>query len=348
MTFELARAIARRHDVAERVSISDRCEMRAEIVGVGVPVDEARLPSSPRRLPIEFPRLVAAWIGLLRRVSRDAPNVVMVVMGSPWSDAISRPLGWLVRRRGGHLVRFVHDAVAHPGDPNRSPAWIEREGMRAADRYVVLSEHVGSQLRSQGVRDEQIVRSEHGPFSLGAPTANVGRSHEPFRLLFFGRLAEYKGVDLLVEAADAVADRDVRIDLRIVGDGPLDVGPIPSNVTVDRRWVPEPEMRDTLVWADAVVLPYVEASQSGVAPMATALGLPLIVTPVGGLVEQVEPGVTAVVARRVDASALADAIVELASDDVAYGEMAERCLASSGVDTAWDVIVDDLVVRLIR
>jgi glycosyltransferase involved in cell wall biosynthesis len=345
MTFELARAFGRHAGVRTRASISDRCELRGEIVGTGVPVDEARLPSSVRRLPLEVPRLVGSWCRVLRTVDRERPALVIVVMGSPWSDAIARPFGWLVRRRGGHLIRFVHDAVAHPGDPHRSPSWLTRAGMRAADRYVVLSDHVGAQLRDAGVSADRIVCSEHGPFSLGSPRDRVGEPHDPFRLLFFGRLAEYKGLDLLVAAARSLDDRGVRVEVRIVGDGPVDLGRLPANVTVDRRWVAEPELRDTLVWADAVVLPYVEASQSGVAPMATALGLPLVVTPVGGLVEQVEAGRTAMVAASVDSSALADAIVDLAADRERYREMAEHCVAVSAVGDAWDAIVDDLLTR---
>lgn len=347
MTFEFARAFARMPDVSEQVSISDRNELRDEIVAIEVPVDEVSLPTSVRRLPVELPRLVRAWWRLARGVRRQSPKWVFVVMGSPWSDAFSRPLAWLIHRGGGRLVRFVHDAVAHPGDPNRMPAWMTMSAMRAADAYVVLSEHVQEQLEAQGVVTDRIVRIELGPFSLGAPRADVGDSHDPFRLLFFGRLAEYKGLDLLVDAARTVADRGVAIDVRIVGDGPFDPGPIPGNVTIDRRWVPESELRDVLVWADAVVLPYVEASQSGVAPMAVALGLPLVVTPVGGLVEQVDAGRTGVVAERVDAEALAAAIVDLVEDPVGYREMATACVRVGG-DAAWDQIAERLIVECER
>ncbi len=57
-------------------------------------------------------------------------------------------------------------------------------------------------------------------------------------------------------------------------------------VTVENRWVPETEIPGLLGWADAVVLPYVEASQSGVAAAALAAGRAVLATAVGGLPEQ--------------------------------------------------------------
>jgi glycosyltransferase involved in cell wall biosynthesis len=57
-------------------------------------------------------------------------------------------------------------------------------------------------------------------------------------------------------------------------------------VTVENRWVPESEIGPLLAWSDALILPYREASQSGVAAAALAAGRPVIATRVGGLSEQ--------------------------------------------------------------
>lgn len=74
-----------------------------------------------------------------------------------------------------------------------------------------------------------------------------------------------------------------------------------------------------------MVLPYVEASQSGVVEAAFAAALPSVVTPVGGLAEQIENGVTGLVAGAVDATALADAIERLVTDPELY----EACSAGA-------------------
>jgi glycosyltransferase involved in cell wall biosynthesis len=106
------------------------------------------------------------------------------------------------------------------------------------------------------------------------------------RLLCFGRLLPYKGLDLLASAARELHG----CELRVVGSGPespelASLRELPG-VTVENRWVPESEIGALIAWADLLVLPYREASQSGVAPAATAAGRYVVSTRVGGLVEQ--------------------------------------------------------------
>ena len=77
--------------------------------------------------------------------------------------------------------------------------------------------------------------------------------------------------------------------------------------------------------ADIVVLPYIEASQSGVFVVALAAGVPTVATPVGGLKEQIETGVTGLLAETVTPENLAKAIANLISDTQLY----ERCSAGA-------------------
>jgi glycosyltransferase involved in cell wall biosynthesis len=62
------------------------------------------------------------------------------------------------------------------------------------------------------------------------------------------------------------------------------------------------------------VLPYIEASQSGVIPMAYTYGKPVIATTVGGLPESVVDGCTGYLVPPRDERALAEAILELLND----------------------------------
>ncbi len=346
MTAELAEALAERSDVELGVSIAARCETRDEIVAAGAAMHLATTPRLGAAGLLDLPGLVLAWLSLARWISARRPQAVVIVMGSPWTDVVARLLHAHVRRRRGLLVRFVHDASFHPGDRLHSPRRIADAALRAADRYVVLSAHVERELIDQGVDRHRIWRSEHGPFRVGSPRAEVGLAHTPMRALFFGRLAPYKGVELLVDASRLLAADGVDVAVRIVGDGDLDLGPLPPNVEVQRRWVPDAEVGDVLRWADVIVLPYVEASQSGVAPMAAPLGIPVIVTPVGGLTEQVADGVTGVVVDEVDAASIAAAIRRLDGDPDRYRALARACLAAGSPDDAWSSIADRLVEQI--
>ena len=68
-------------------------------------------------------------------------------------------------------------------------------------------------------------------------------------------------------------------------------------VIVENRWVPDDEIGALFAWADVLVLPYKEASQSGIVPAAIAAGRMVVATRVGGLVEQLRNEGLATLAR---------------------------------------------------
>ncbi|MBX6744599.1 MAG: glycosyltransferase, partial [Acetobacteraceae bacterium] len=87
-------------------------------------------------------------------------------------------------------------------------------------------------------------------------------------------------------------------------------------VRVESRWVAEAEIPALIAAADALVLPYREASQSGVVSLAHAMGVPVVATPVGGLREQVADGVNGVLAAAPEPEALAAAMARLCDPTV--------------------------------
>ena len=97
---------------------------------------------------------------------------------------------------------------------------------------------------------------------------------------------------------------------------------------VINRWLTEAEIGAVLPRFHAVVLSYIEASQSGVAAAAFGAGLPVIATPVGGIIEQVQDGVNGVLAMRADALALAEAAKRLLFDPQLYRAICHNLAAT--------------------
>jgi glycosyltransferase involved in cell wall biosynthesis len=83
---------------------------------------------------------------------------------------------------------------------------------------------------------------------------------------------------------------------------------------IRNRYIPDEEAAQLFIDADIVVLPYVEASQSGVLAIANAFGKAVIVTDVGELGRVVVDGVSGLVVPPADERSLADAILKLATD----------------------------------
>jgi glycosyltransferase involved in cell wall biosynthesis len=201
-----------------------------------------------------------------------------------------------LRRVGVPFLVLVHDADAHPGDGLPLQMYLQRRLLARADVLAALSPHVAERLTAciGGGRTRDIIVGGHPPLAFG-PLPPPPRQHGgPLRLLNFGRLLPYKGLDLLDEALGLLGAPLLGAGLvvRVVGQGPetallrrLRSRP---GVSVENRWVPEAEIGQLLAWADALVLPYREATQSGVAAAAVAAGRPVLATRVGGLVAQLK------------------------------------------------------------
>jgi glycosyltransferase involved in cell wall biosynthesis len=267
-------------------------------------------------LPFSMRRLVA---GLKARNVR----AVATVMPHVWGLALQRA----ARRAGIRTVLIVHDAEPHPGERRPLLDWLVRREIRGSDRIVTFSNHVADRLAARKLApDERIARLFHPVFRFGAKPA-VER-HVPLRLLFFGRILPYKGVGMLLAAYAQLRAGRAALTLAIVGRGEIDGAAglqAQPGLTIRRGWVAPDAVGGILAEADAVVLPYLEASQSGVIAAAYGAGLPVVATPVGGLVEQVTDGETGVLARGISASDFATAIQRLIETPGLY----EACRAGA-------------------
>ena len=142
------------------------------------------------------------------------------------------------------------------------------------------------------------------------------------RLLSFGRLLPYKGLDLLADALRLLGPRqDLVAPRRRLRPGERELAALRAlpGVTVENRWVPEDEIGALLGWSDALVLPYREASQSGVAAAAIAAGRRVLATRVGGLEEQLADAPGAILCEPDAASLVAGlrGLIEAPRDAVA-------------------------------
>ncbi len=251
--------------------------------------------------------LMAALTRELRALRAD---LAICAMPGPLDLLFLRAL----RRAGVTVAVIVHDAERHPGDGFPLLMWLQRRLIAGADAVVALSSHVATRLRVRAMLrpGAKLIVMPHPPFDFGTVPPTLAHGGSP-RLLTFGRLLPYKGLDLLAEALIRLGPRaDLR--LRVVGSGPesrtLRLLRRHQGVSVENRWVPEAEIGALIGWADALVLPYREASQSGVAAAALAAGRRVIATRVGGLAEQLAGEELAQLCDP-DAASLAAAIQEM-------------------------------------
>ena len=266
---------------------------------------------------------------LLQHIAKTRAEVVIELMPHVWSSFIAPA----IKAAGVRYVAIAHDAISHPGDyRSNAVKAATRRTLRQADLILTLSNTVAGRLNAMGLAPHSRI------FPLFHPDLDFGgrqwreppQPGKPLRLLFLGRIMAYKGLPLFLDVVDELSRRGWLVEVGVFGEGYL--GPSAKRLSamgaeVINRRLTDAEIGAVLSRFHAVVLSYIEASQSGVASAALGAGLPVIATPVGGIIEQVTDGVTGVLAKRVDCWALADAAEHLASNPSQYRQIQQNIMA---------------------
>lgn len=303
---DLANGLASLPDVCVRLSLSEEAEI---LHSHHAPQDALVFKTYKSALGL-FGRFLQAPLiitQLFLSMLRNRPDVAICAMPAPLDVLMAHAL----RRAGVKVVTIVHDARAHPGDGYPFQMLLQKALISQSSLLVTFSQHVANVLSGDAIcRGKSVLSLSHPPFVGTEAPPPFSHGGKP-RLLMFGRLLPYKGLDLL---ADALPQLEFAIDCRIIGKGPqspelLRLSAI-RDVTVENRWVPEDELSRLIAWADVLLLPYREASQSGVGAMAAAGGRYVVATTVGGLSEQFSANPQAVLCEP-DARSIAIAIIQL-------------------------------------
>lgn len=344
LTLALAEALARRPGAALALSLSRQADLLAETAALGLPTDAVDTYASAADFLLNLPRVPALSRRLVAQAHAHRAGVVVSVMTHLWTPLVAPAL----RRAGIPFVPLVHDAAPHPGDPGLFWNWrLDRE-LDAARMAVALSGSVEAAIRARrpGLPVARLPLGAHLPAAALEAAAPTGQAGD---FLLFGRFRAYKGLDLLRDAFRLLRQRHPEARLRVVGEGDAEaLAPGLSaleGAQVEPRWVAEADIPPLLASAGALVLPYREASQSGVVSLAHALGVPVVATPVGGLVEQVTDGVDGVVAAATEPAALADAMARLC-DPAERDRLAAGARRTGRALADWDAQAEALLSAL--
>lgn len=276
---------------------------------------------------------------LARRISAQQPDVLLFPMFHPWNFILQDLLFSIPS------IVIVHDQIPHPGLRDFIYAYFESRSLLRADRIISLSSSQISALVRRGVNPQKIEMVHHGIFTYYQefyPTISPSRTPTEPRILFFGRITPYKGLDVLLRAFKNVHTQFPQARLTIAGEG--DLRPYTRllretpNIEIVNRWIGEAEVSDFFQNASIVVLPYTNASQSGVIPIAAAFALPVIATRVGALSEQLEHDRTGLLIPPESPKKLAEAILRLIAEPDTARRLGKNLQITYQDERNWRVI----------
>ncbi|HEV7665716.1 MAG TPA: glycosyltransferase family 4 protein [Chloroflexota bacterium] len=259
-------------------------------------------------------RVSHAAAAFIRRVN---PHVIHFDEGS------RRMLLNLIELGTAPMVLTIHDPENHSGERHWRSELDRYFFLKRASRVLLYNRALQPEfarhysLRGGHVRTTQLgVHHVFREWAVG-PIPRGGRT-----VLFYGRLSQYKGLEVLYAAAPLVAQRVPNVRFVVAGRAaPNYRPPSPPRLTnggsidVIDQYIGNTHLANLLAGAHVVVCPYLDATQSGVVLTAFAFEKPVVATRVGGLPEYIDEGQTGLLVPPYDAEALAAALERILTDD---------------------------------
>lgn len=228
-------------------------------------------------------------IKFLSKIQKKKPDIIHFIDNHPWYIFY----GKLLKMLWYTIYVTQHDPILHSGDSK----WIQwkvavmtnKVLRNISDKLIVHGDNLKADLIDQyNVDAKKIAVVPHGNYNFFTRRSDgkIKPIHNAF--LFFGRIVDYKGLDILLESLEFVKKKVQNFTLIIAWSWDIDK----YKKLLDCYWkyiqlynenIPDEEVRKYFEMSEFVVLPYKDATGSWVIPVAFAFSKPVIVSDAGEL-----------------------------------------------------------------
>ncbi len=244
-----------------------------------------------------------SWWRTGSRLARDGADLLVLVLVVPFHAPALLALAAAYRagrrRRGAqaHVLLLAHNVMPH--EPHPGARLLVRLLLRRVGAVLVHSPAQADLAHALGAR-EVLVEDLPPHLPGGTPAARTApreRGPGPLRLLFFGVVRDYKGVDVLLDAVREVPDVRLTVAGQLWGEAGRRVeaaaaqDDLGSRLEVRPGYVEPGDVAGLMASHDVMVLPYLHATASQNVELAHAYGMPVVASRVGTFVGKVRDGV---------------------------------------------------------
>ena len=273
-------------------------------------------------------------VAVAQKIISFSPEIVIFLEDS----ILMQQLNAIINKSGIQTAVITHDVQHHPYRKMGMRRFLvdvirrkmTRKTIKQCTRMILLSNNSETAFKREYKCDNTVV------FRLPAHVPNV-KAEIPAELkditaqyfLFFGRIDEYKGINRLCIAYSSLPEEvKDRNRLIIAGKGNLSEEEsslinADSCIHLINRFVDDSEMVWLFENTKVVIMPYIEASQSGVLPIAYKFGKPVVVSDLQGLTENVSMNRTGYAFKTIDQ--LKEILHRFDSDNLSEDEILEFC-----------------------
>lgn len=264
--------------------------------------DNSMLSTQPKRVLNSINPF--SWISTAKAINKYNPDVLIVAY---WMPFIAPALGVVISllNKKTKIIALIHNAIPH--EKRFFDKAFAKYFFKKCSGFIVLSDPVEKDLRNL-IPNANILLTPHPIYDHYRERINKSEAcrllnidSEKKNLLFFGLIRDYKGLDLLIEA---ISFLDESYQLVIAGEcygdfqkyqNLIDRSPLKNNIRVFEQYIPDDMVTTLFSATDVLVLPYRDATQSGVVAVAYQMEIPIIATNAGALGQTVLSSHTGVV-----------------------------------------------------
>jgi glycosyltransferase involved in cell wall biosynthesis len=286
---------------------------------------------------------------LIRKILLIKPDIIHLTTIHPWFVFVVLYCKFIDKNI--KLVFNCHDEKPHLGNDIHFLELVNKFVYRNVNGVFTLSNFVKKTLIDKfNIHEEKIFSFRLGEHYHLSRTINKDSGFMKdtiLHMVFFGRIQEYKGVDILVNAFENLCkEKDsTKYQLTIAGEGTVNQDLINKIDQLDvifiNYWISDNQLIDLLKDTDVIIIPYKEGTQSGPASIAISAGIPVIATNVGGIPEQVLDGVNGILIPPNDDVALKNAMTRF-SDRKLLEKMSYACKDLAKSTFSWDIIANQM------
>jgi len=207
--------------------------------------------------------------------------------------------------------------------------WLFKLYLKKTDALITLSQKSKNTLKSMGYKKNIYLETtlvDDKLLNEFIINKKLQKSYNIITILFLARIEKEKGIFDTIEACDLLIQQGYSIRLLIAGSGRAEkevLEKIKNKESIEfLGYVSGKDKSKTYIESDLYVLPSYTEGMPITVLEAMAFGLPVIVTPVGGLKDIIKEGVNGYFVQFGDSSMLAETIIKLIANINLMNKMA--------------------------
>ncbi|MCX6165810.1 MAG: glycosyltransferase [Ignavibacteriae bacterium] len=299
------------------------------------------------------------WFFTALKIRKENPDLLIYKYWIPFFAPCFFTISFIVKMLRKTKVLFICDNVI-PHEKRIGDRFFTKLVFSVVNYFIVQSRTVENDLKKFNKSGKPYKLSPHPLYNIFGDKLDKAEARRFIEenynikigtdkvILFFGYIRKYKGLMYLIESLPEIL-KDINVKLLIAGEFYDDEKPykekikelnLEENILLLSDFMPDDKVRYFFSACDCLVLPYTNATQSGIVQIAYYYDKPVIVTDVGGLSEVVIAEKTGIIINPGNVNEIAKAVKRFYIENLE--EIFSENIKTEKLKYSWEVFVENI------